>query len=476
MIHLKSENNKITRAFRIAVGDLATNILPCNLGLIDGSADAVMAGLDYDFPWTRDAAINSWNGVSLIFPEIAKNTLLSMIEKIDGKLKINLHQYWDAMIWTTGAWHHYLYTGDKDFLKIALEATRNTLEYLEKNEWDEKLCLFGGAAHHADGTSGYPLVYRIGNDGTGSTCIADWPEANPDKVHPVGFGIPMYALSTNCIYYNAYKLIGIMAEELQEKPEEKWEEMAKKIKTAVNQHFWSIEIDNYCYLIDPLGDCDHQECLGLAYSLLFDIADDEQAEKVLKKIKIVPAGIPVGWPDFPRYEKIPGDTYGRHSACVWPPFEAMFASAAAKNGRTDILMHVVDTLSEFACRDLQFVEVYHPMTGEIYGGIQECNGNLEYEWKSCDRQTWSATAFIRLLLLDVFGMNFTSKGIEFKPQIEENISPLFVKNINYRKMNLDIEISGSGNKISEFYISGELQENAFLSADSDGKKKIKIVL
>ena len=476
MIHLKSENPKITRAFRIAVGDLATNILPCNLGLIDGSVDAVMAGLDYDFPWTRDAAINSWNGVSLLFPEIARNTLLSMVEKVDGELRINLHQYWDAMIWTTGAWHHYLYTGDKEFLKIALEATRNTLRYLEKNEWNEKLSLFRGAAHHADGTSGYPIVYRIGNDGKGSTCIGDWPEANPDKIHPVGYGIPMHALSTNCIYYNAYKLVELMAKELGEELEEKWRNKAEKIKNAINQHFWSIENDNYCYLIDPLGDCDHQECLGLAYSLLFDIADDEKTEKVLKKIKIVPAGIPVGWPDFPRYEKIPGNHFGRHSTCVWPPFEAMFASAAAKNNRTGILMHVVNTLAEFACRDLQFAEVYHPMTGEIYGGVQEWNGDLEYEWKSCDRQTWSATAFVRLLLLDVIGMNFTVDGIEFKPQIEENLSPLFVKNINYRKMDLDIEISGAGNKISEFYINGELLENAFLSADSEGKKKIKIVL
>ena len=267
-----------------------------------------------------------------------------------------------------------------------------------------------------------------------------------------------------------------MSEELEENAEEKWEKTAEKIKNAINQHFWSIAIDNYCYLIDPPGNCEHQECLGLAYSLLFDIADEEKSEKVLEKIKIVPAGIPVGWPDFPRYEKISGNHFGRHSTCVWPPFEAMFASAAAKNNKTDILMHVVNTLANFACRDLQFAEVYHPMTGEIYGGIQECNGDLEYEWKSCDRQTWSATAFIRLLLLDVIGMNFTVSGIEFKPQIEENISPLFVENIIYRKMVFDIEISGTGNKISEFYIDGILQKNAFLSADLEGKKKIKIIL
>ena len=475
MIHLKSKDPKITRAFRIAIGDLATNILPCNLGLIEGSADAAMAGLDYDFPWTRDAAINSWNGVSLIFPEVAKNTLLSMVEKVDGELRINHHQYWDAIVWATGAWEHYLYTGDKEFLEIALEATTNSLKYFEKTEWDEKLCLFRGAAHHADGTSGYPVVYRISDDGTGSTCIANWPDANPAKVHPVGYGIPMHALSTNCLYFNAYKVAGLMANELEKTPGENWSAMAEKVKTAINKYFWMEDKGYYRHLVDPLGNCDNQECLGLGYSLLFDVADSERSKILLENVKQVPAGIPVGWPDYPRYQKIPGETYGRHSACVWPPFEAMLASGAAKNGRTGILMHVVNTLAEFACRDLQFAEVYNPMTGESYGGVQENEGNLEFEWVSCERQTWSATAFIRLLLLDVIGMNFTTKGIEFKPHITKELSPLFAKNIKYRKMDLDIEIEGSGNKISKFYIDGELQKEAFLPANLEGKKKIKII-
>lgn len=476
MIHLKSKDPKITRAFRIAIGDLATNILPCDLGLIEGSSDAVMAGLDYDFPWTRDAAINSWNGVSLIVPEIAKNTLLSMVEKVDGELRINHHQYWDAIVWTTGAWEHYLYTGDKKLLKIALEATTNSLKYFEKTELDEELCLFRGAAHPADGTSGYPIVYRIGDDGNGSTCIGDWPAANPDKVHPVGYGIPMHALSTNCLYYNAYKVAGLMADELGRQPEENWSEMAEKVKNAINQHFWMDDKGYYRHLVDPLGNCDNQECIGLGYTLIFDVADTERSKRVLENVKQVPAGIPVGWPDYPRYEKIPGETYGRHSACVWPPFEAMLASGAGKNGRIDILMHVVNTIAEYACRDLHFAEVYHPMTGEIYGGVQECEGNLEYEWVSCVRQTWSSTCFIRLLLLNVIGMNFTTKGVEFKPQVTENISPLSVKNIKYRKMDLDIEIKGSGNKISEFYINDELQKEAFLPADLEGKKKIRIAV
>ena len=476
MINLKSKNSKITRAFRIAIGDLTTNILPCNLGLIEGTADVVMAGLDYDFPWTRDSAINAWNGVGLIFPTIARDTLLSMVEKVDGKIRINHHQYWDAIVWTTGAWEHYLYTGDKVFLEIALEATANSLQYLEKTEYDENLSLFRGAAHTADGTSGYPVVYRISDDGTGSTFIGDWTSANPDKIHPTGYGIPMHALSTNCLYFNAYKIAELMAVELKKAPNNKWTVMAQKVKTAINKLFWMNDKGYYRHLVDPLGNCDNQECLGLGYALLFDIANYERSEILLKNIKLVPAGIPVGWPDFPRYSKIPGESYGRHSACIWPPFEAMLASGAAKNGKIEILMHVINTLANFACRDMQFVEVYHPITGEKYGGVQEWKGNLEYEWKSCDRQTWSATAYIRLLLLDVVGMKFSKDGVVFNPLITKDISPLSLKNIKYRKMEIDIEIEGNGNKISEFYINNILQKAPFLSANLQGKINIDINL
>jgi len=161
---------------------------------------------------------------------------------------------------------------------------------------------------------------------------------------------------------------------------------------------------------------------------------------------------------------------------VWPPFEAMFASAAAKYGRVDLLMHVVDTLAEFACRDMHFAEVFHPVTGEIYGGVQESEGDKEYVWQSCSRQTWSATAFIRLLLLDVVGMNFTPESVRFKPLISGNILPIHLKNIKYRQMELDITIKGAGSEIAEFYIDDKLQKTPVLSAGQVGKKNIKIVM
>ena len=78
---MKSSNSKLNRAYRIAMGDLIGNIRPFQDGLLDEPQPVLLAGLDYDTPWTRDASINVWNGVSLFWPDVARNTLLSVLER-----------------------------------------------------------------------------------------------------------------------------------------------------------------------------------------------------------------------------------------------------------------------------------------------------------------------------------------------------------------------------------------------------------
>src|SRR4029450_475655 len=109
-LHIATNIPSVNRAFRIALGDLYGNITPFHDGLLEQAKPAVLAGLDYDTPWTRDAAINTWNGMGLLCPDVTRNTLLSVLERADGKVRIG-GQYWDAIIWVTGAWAQYTYTG-----------------------------------------------------------------------------------------------------------------------------------------------------------------------------------------------------------------------------------------------------------------------------------------------------------------------------------------------------------------------------
>jgi len=473
-LDFKSNNATVNEAFRIAIGDVATNTKPFKHGAMPEEGDCAMAGLDYDFPWTRDAAINNWYGLSLMRPEVGKNTLLSMLEEVDGKWMINLHQYWDAIIWAHGLWQYFLYTGDREMLEIGLEPIKRTLAFLERTEQSPEYDgLFRGGACTADGTSAYDDLYII--NGGESTGIFDWAKFNPDKKHPVGDGVPMHALSSNCLYYQAYRVVSLIQEELGLAVEPVYLQKAADLKDAINQHFWLEDKGFYKIFVDPLaGDSDRQDVMGLGLAIVFGIADEAKAERVLDAMHKCPAGYPTGWPDYPRYSNIAGDHYGRHSACVWPPFEAPFIRAGADHGREDILMHFIDTISKFACRDLQFAEVFHPMTGEIYGGIQEVLGNLEYVWGSTRRQTWSATSFIFMLLTGVCGMKINRDGIDFRPILSENLGDIEVKNIRYRDMILDLEIKGSGMEIKRFSIDGTPSEKSFLPAAGCGRTRVVI--
>lgn len=463
---LDTGDYEVNFAFRIAMGDIFGNLSSCKAGLLEKEETVLLAGLDYHTVWTRDNSINVWNGGGLLFPAIARNTLMSVLESRHGKIHIG-GQYWDAIIWCIGAWYYYLYTGNKEFLKLALESVRNSLECFESSEFDPVLKLFRGPACYGDGVSAYPDRYA-GTDG--SPCILGWPENNPDKKANKGFGIPMFTLSTNCLYYQAYVLFQDMAGELGINIDSSFKEKAEALKTSINNNFWNPEKGLYRYMIDPWGASDFQEGMGHCFAILFGIADEAQRESIFNNIYIAPKGMPCVWPSFDRYKS---RGYGRHSGTIWPHIQGFWASAAAICNKTKFFENEFNLLTEHSRRDSQFTEMYHPVTGEIYGGVQESEKGI-IEWKSLPRLTWSATAYLRMVLTGLFGMNFKTNGIEFKPFLPVKFKKIILKNLRYRNMSLDIEVDGTGNIVKDFSIDGKSMDSCFLPADNSCKHKISV--
>lgn len=468
---LTTDNRSINDAYRIAIGDLVGNVRPLKSGLLKRPVPVILAGLEYDTPWTRDASINSWNGASLIIPQVARNTLLAVLTRTGNEVRIG-GQYWDCIVWTTGAWNHYLYTGDQRFLSLALEVTKNSLAYFEKTEFDAGDNLFRGPGW-SDGVAGYPIQYA---DCGGSSAILDWPKCNLEKVSKPGYGIPMKALSTNCLYYSAYVTAGKMARALGVADDPTWARKAKKLKEAINRHFWIQNRGYYRFLVGPFGPCDHQEGLGHAYALLLGVADPDQVEMVLSNLYIAPAGVPCEWPSFPRYDSKDGMSFARHAGTVWPQIQAFWAEAAARARKPDVFGHELLSLARHADRDKQFAEIYHPFTGEIYGGMQEAGGKGIIRWKATSRQTWAATAYLRMVLLGLAGMRFDTEGLEFQPSVPSYVSFVEIQNLKYRNMDLTISIHGRGTKIKECTINKQASEIPRLSASSTGHQHVIIVL
>jgi glycogen debranching enzyme len=471
--YLYTNVENTNRAFRIALGDLVSNIIPFQEGLLQTEEEVVMAGMDYVTPWTRDASINTWNGAGLIFPEITKNTLLSVLEHYDGKIRI-AGEYWDAIIWATGAWYHYLYTGDKELLNTAYAATKNSIKFFEETEFTPELNLFRGGACYGDGISAYPDVYvKTENKFPG---IINWPPANRELAAKPGVGVPTHVLSTNCLYYMAYVILDKMTIELKSSKDSNWIRKAEALKAAINKELWNEKLGRYNYFADRFGGCDYQEGMGLSFAILFGVADEEKIEKIFQQVKITPAGIPSLWPSFPRYETPDGNGYGRHSGTVWPHIQGFWAHAAAMYGKMETFSKELDTLTEHVVRDSHFAEIYHPITGEIYGGRQEWLEDGIVEWKSCVRQTWSATAYIRMVLNGLVGLNFSSEGINIKPNVPKNYKKIVLKGLHYRKMKLDITIEGTGTIIKDFCINGKQSNSMRIPSDVEGQVVIAIAM
>lgn len=461
---LHTDNRAINDAYRIAIGDLLGNVAPHQNGLLERPTPVILAGLDYGTPWTRDASINAWNGASLLMPQVARDTLLSVLQRTEDGVRIG-GQYWDCIVWVTGAWHHYLYTGDKEFLALALEATNNSLSYFEETEFDTEDNLFRGPGW-SDGVAGYPLAY---GDSGGSSAILDWPKCNPDKVSKPGYGIPMKALSTNCLYYNAYVTAGKMARELGTSPDSNWIEKARRLKESINHHFWLKDKGHYRFLVGPFGPCDYQEGLGHAYALLFGIADQQQAEAVFANLHVTPAGLPCEWPSFPRYDSPDGMSFARHAGTVWPQIQGIWAEAAARAGKPNVFGHELLNLAAHARRDRQFAEIYHPVTGEIYGGMQEASGKGIILWEATSRQTWAATAYMRMILLGLVGLRFDARGFSVGPCVPTGISYVELRNLNYRGTLSNITIHGTGTKVKRCTVNGQDSPSALIEPGSSPK-------
>ncbi len=402
-------NEELERAFRLAVGTLAANTRRIRVPGQKDLLPCLMAGLDYPTPWTRDASINVYFAAALLDPEVARGTLLSVLECRNGAPLIG-GQYWDRIIWALGAERLWDVTEDAGFARLAYDALKNTADLCLREEYDPADGLFRGPAVYGDGVSAYPEKYRNPSLSSG---ILRWPEEHPAQRFPVGAGIPMKALSTNCAYAYAFRVLARLAEALHEDAEI-WSRRAEKLKRAVNASFWNPATGLYDYLA---GECGAQESLGLAFAILFGIAGEAQTLSILEHAYGTEHGVPCVWPSFLPY-RLTG--YGRHSGTIWPHIQGFWALAALKAGRGDLFSRELFALARHAVRDGQFAEIYHPEDGRIYGGIQDGGG--EYlEWRSCVSQTWSASALLAMVLAGMFGLNgsghsspvFLPDGVEF---------------------------------------------------------------
>ena len=272
------------------------------------------------------------------------------------------------------------------------EVTQNTLKFYEDTEFDQTFGLFRGLAVYGDGVAAYPDKFLTGNSGI------------------VGCKKTMYSLSTNCMFYMAYKAAARLCKDST------YAIKADELKTAVNHHFWNADTGSYDYLAH---ECEYQEGLGISFALLSGIAD-EHAEHVIDNVRLTPNGIACVYPSFERYTKLGGT--GRHSGTVWGFIQGFWGLALNKYGKYRQFDENLALMAEKACRDGQFAEIWHPETGEIYGGLQEDapDGRIR-EWRSMRRQSWTASAFVALIVYGLFGCEWNDGRLRTSSRLPDGV-------------------------------------------------------
>lgn len=403
----------------------------------------IRAGRNYKTPWTRDASINTWQGMNFIDPQVSYTTLFAVCD-LDKKGEVVIQpdvQTWDQIVWAIGAYNYYLSTGDEDFLKIAFGVIERALTTHRKRRFNEKFGLFLGGSFFNDGIAGYPL-----------SCHEEGNNNSFAPAHPVVETI--MCLSTNCLYCEAYRVYAELSLRFgMNDKAEKAKVYHNELKAAINKYLWNKKENRYNYFLYPDGSADEsQELSGNAFAVLFGICDEEKQSALLKNLVISENGTVSVWPPF---EGLFSDSKpGRHNNVIWPFLNGMLIEAAAKCGDISLVGEELKKITAlYKGSRFRLQEIYSPYTRKPYGGWQTGR-----EWDSCKDQTWSATCYIGAFVHGIFGIKAEEKGVRFAPCVPQYLRDAELRNIKLRGQNFSVKVNGYGTEIQKFLLDGKESE------------------
>lgn len=432
IVRLSGANaDKILKAYEIAVSVLKRCETESKV-----FGRVIKAGGCYDDVWTRDASYNTWMAYNLLDDEIAYNSLQVPLffgkgKTISGKLAENREdQYWDKMLWTVAALDFFTIKKDLRFLNSIYNVSYNTIEEIYNEHFCEEYGLQYGPAFMCDGIGALPSDICNERDcPLGRSNAADYEKANK-----------IMTLSSNCILVGAIRATAKVAELLDLKESSKeLNEKANVLSDTINSRLWNEELGRYDYFVYGFGEkkgtnCTLQEAAGQAFSILFDIADDEKVKNIMNNIHVEPHGIPLSWPSLENHYiggcrfKAEANGYDiPQNITIWPNINGLWARACAYKGYSKHFEYELLSLTDLICNsDDTVYEIYHALTGKP---------GLRFYDKKSD-QAWAAAAFLNMIFYGLFGLRISKDSVSFKPQkvagIEQGeISGVFIDNNEY---------------------------------------------
>jgi hypothetical protein len=400
-------------------------------------------GKEWAGVWTRDISYSIILSMGILQPKVAMISLKKKVKNgkiiqdtgTGGAYPIST----DREIWAVAAWEVYKVTGDKDWLRYAYEVIKNSIDDDLQNIHDPETGMVKG-----------------------ESSFLDWREQTyPTWMQPADI-YESECLGTNAVHFEANIVLAEMSAALGFKDDvEKYNDVAAKIKTGVNQYLWQNDkgyFGQYLYgrnfkILSPKS-----EALGEALSVFFDVADKEKQEKVISNTPVTPFGITCIYPQIP-------DIPPYHNNAVWPFVESYWALASAKAGNEESVVRAISSVYRPAALFLTNKENFVAENGD-YAGTQINSSNM----------LWSLSGSISLVYKVLFGMQFNPDNLSFAPFVPKVFNGTrTLNNFKYRNAVLNIEMDGFGNSIKSFSIDGKESEH-LVSSTLHGNHQIKIVL
>ncbi len=402
-------------------------------------------GKEWAGVWTRDISYSIILSMAYLQPQVAKNSLLKKVNKKKRIIQDTgtggaYPASTDRMIWATAAWEVYKATGDKDWLMLAFEIIKNSIDDDLQNAYDASTGLVKG-----------------------ESSFLDWREQTyPKWMQPADI-FESECLGTNAAHYQANIVLSEMAKILNLKSvAENYAAIANNIKEGINKYLWMPDKGYYAQflygrnfkMVSP-----RSEALGEALCILFGIADEKMAAQMLASVPVTNFGITCIYPQIPNIPPY-------HNNAVWPFVQSYWALASAKAGNERSVVECFNNIYRPAALFLTNKENYVADNGD-FAGTQINSSNM----------LWSLSGNLAIVHKVFFGMEFQEEQLVFHPFVPVSFKGKhFLSNFKYRNAVLSVEVEGYGNKIVQFILDGKIQSKAVFPASITGKHYIKIIL
>jgi hypothetical protein len=370
--------------------------------------DAFQTGESWKYVWTRDLSYSLDLALAGFDPARAVDSLLfkaSVLKPtVEGGFQNQIIQdtgsggsypvSTDRVVWALGAAKTLTYLAPKErqeFLEKAYPILCDTIEQDRQLVFDP-----------ADG------LYR------GEQSFLDWRE----QTYPgwtKGNVLPIAMSKTLSVNAANYFLLKTAAEysALLNRPEaqSKYSTWANDLKESINRNPFDSKAGLYrSYLLSEDGSyeipVDRYDLLGESLAILFGIADEGQAESIIKNYPTGPFGPPVVWPQEKSVQIY-------HNQSIWPFVTAYWVKAAQKANNVNAVDAGIQSLEQLAAVNLSNMENYDFVSGRSHSS----DGTRKGPAIDSRRQLWSVAAYLSVVQDTVFGQETSATGIRFLPYV-----------------------------------------------------------